>query len=531
MRATWEPWALYAFLTMGGFGAASGMINWLQHKREYDGAVTNTVGIALGIALSIVALVPIDIYIVSSTSNIAIGAKHAWATSIAVLEITSTIKILYYILFGMLALICFGVLPFMYFYSDDKNNLDDLYSTPLHKAFALSAVPAGILVVLMLIGAYMRLPPILPTNTPWFNSLLVQNGYETGISFIIGIISFVGLIVMVTHVAYGLSHAGLFLIHQKRKELDDIDVIGSLNNVRSCIDALHQKYPGSNAERRMKAQDRRKLQSLQSEQRYLENRLTTRIPAVDTDNDSLKTIQQSAEAVGGVLLLAMAIVFVISIMATLIDHALRSCGAQCSFLVTTFGTVTILDAMLYAGLNMFSIDVVLVLVLAYYMIGCIFYMMKQYGVGVVGFSLYSLAPGSTLPQALVLFTSAAIVSVPAWIYLMIIAAPQYMAFGAQTVCNVMDSTGKRNCTLTPAQLYSCQFTSPVDVCTPSIISTLVSRYLYTLPLFGTGFYSVSWIFCIVVCIGVVMTVWSPQKKPLDQEHAHLITNASTVSRR
>ncbi|KAH6595597.1 hypothetical protein BASA61_003789 [Batrachochytrium salamandrivorans] len=461
MDMTWVPWTIFGLLSMGGIGVSLTTIRWLQHKQEYDNMVSTVLGVAIGIALSLAALIPIDIYLVSSTSNIAIGAKQAWATPAVVLNITSAIETIYYILFLAIAVICFGVLPFAHTYFDDMNNIEDLHSTPLHKATTATSSFLGILVLLMLIGAYLSLPPVTPTNLPWFNSLLIQTGFETGTLFVIGIMTFVGLVFMLTHGACGLS---LF-----------------------CMDLIRSNAP----ERRMRVQDRHRLEALQNEARLLEECFESRRESVEDDEDSTIDLQRPAEFAGGIFLSMLAFSLVVSIMATLIDRFMRSCGTSCSFLVTTFGTVTILDAVLYIALN----------------------------------------PGASLPQSLVLSSGAAILCIPAWILLLTISAPQYTAFGAQTICGAVDATGNRNCSLTPKMLYSCQFTSPPDVCTPSVISTIVNRYMYTLPIFGVVFYYILWIFCIVACIGVVFAVRNPQKPQCDEENEGLIANSAVISRR
>ncbi|KAH6563377.1 hypothetical protein BASA62_008588 [Batrachochytrium salamandrivorans] len=530
MDMTWVPWTIFGLLSMGGIGVSLTTIRWLQHKQEYDNMVSTVLGVATGIALSLAALIPIDIYLVSSTSNIAIGAKQAWATPAVVLNITSAIEIIYYILFLAIAVICFGVLPFAHTYFDDMNNIEDLHSTPLHKATTATSSFLGILVLLMLIGAYLSLPPVTPTNLPWFNNLLIQTGFETGTLFVIGIMTFVGLVFMLTHGACGLSLFCMDLIRTPR-DLKNIEVISRLNRVRSNIATIYHKYPGNAPERRMRVQDRHRLEALQNEARLLEECFESRRESVEDDEESTIDLQRPAEFAGGIFLSMLAFSLVVSIMATLIDRFMRSCGTSCSFLVTTFGTVTILDAVLYIALNMFPMDAIIVMLLAYYPVWSVIYMLKKHGVGVFGLSVYTLEPGASLPQSLVLSSGAAILCIPAWILLLTISAPQYTAFGAQTICGAVDATGNRNCSLTPKMLYSCQFTSPPDVCTPSVISTIVNRYMYTLPIFGVVFYYILWIFCIVACIGVVFAVRNPQKPQCDEENEGLIANSAVISRR
>ena len=71
--------------------------------------------IALTSLFATVCLLPVDIALVSSTTDNKTGLKKPWATLEAVNHILLQLKVLYYFLYSMNALMCLLVIPFAYF--------------------------------------------------------------------------------------------------------------------------------------------------------------------------------------------------------------------------------------------------------------------------------------------------------------------------------------------------------------------------------------------------------------------------------
>eukprot|EP00842_Homolaphlyctis_polyrhiza_P002736 jgi/Hompol1/3463/HPOL_005230-RA len=200
------------------------------------------------------------------------------------------------------------------------------------------------------------------------------------------------------------------------------------------------------------------------------------------------------------------------------------------------GIFTFLDTAFVICFNLFPLDHLFILLLTMYMAASTLNMIRGYGVGFFGVSIYKFGRRNTIPQALILGAALVVITVPAWILLLRVAAPQYTAFGSQSFCNYVNpTTFVRDCSQMPSQIFSCQFSSPIGICTPTVISTIVDRYLYVQPVFGVLFHTMLWIFCIIVIVGIFFAVSSGNKSKMgpeaddDEETSFLVTNAQTAA--
>ena len=74
--------------------------------------------------LATALLLPVDVALVSSTTSSRYGRRKDWATQDAVDNITHTLKIVYYLLYSLDALLCLIVIPFTYFWYEEYDEVD-----------------------------------------------------------------------------------------------------------------------------------------------------------------------------------------------------------------------------------------------------------------------------------------------------------------------------------------------------------------------------------------------------------------------
>jgi LMBR1 domain-containing protein 1 len=96
-----------------------------QTPRERSAAVTIVTVITLTFLLATVLLLPVDIALVSSTTSSELGARKEWATQKRVDEILLTLKIVYYTLYSLDALLCLIVVPFTYFWYEEYDEIEE----------------------------------------------------------------------------------------------------------------------------------------------------------------------------------------------------------------------------------------------------------------------------------------------------------------------------------------------------------------------------------------------------------------------
>lgn len=168
-----------------------------QHKHESEALATIITILALTLVLATVALVPIDIFLVSSTVDQSTGLKQPWATPDKMDQITMTIQIVYYGMcictwmyhlksgihhmnqacYGAIGLFSFLVIPFAYFYyeeyddEDEQSNLDRILGALKYTSFFVV-----ICILLIVAGLFVKPSQEPPTlGLDWLEKLLIGN--------------------------------------------------------------------------------------------------------------------------------------------------------------------------------------------------------------------------------------------------------------------------------------------------------------------------------------------------------------------
>jgi len=88
-----------------------------RSDRERLPTIVTVLGLSL--VLASVTLVPVDIFILSSTVDTSTGQRNEWATPEEVARQTKIITDLYYALYTIMSVFTFIVIPFAYFYFEE----------------------------------------------------------------------------------------------------------------------------------------------------------------------------------------------------------------------------------------------------------------------------------------------------------------------------------------------------------------------------------------------------------------------------
>lgn len=116
-------WVVYAVVLVLLFAVASIFIYLYQAPRERSYTVTIVCILTLTSLLATVLLLPVDVALVSSTTSSKLGRRKDWATQDRVDNIVLTLKIVYYALYSLDALLCLLVVPFTYFWYEEYDEL------------------------------------------------------------------------------------------------------------------------------------------------------------------------------------------------------------------------------------------------------------------------------------------------------------------------------------------------------------------------------------------------------------------------
>jgi LMBR1 domain-containing protein 1 len=116
-------WVAYAVALAILLVVASIFVYLYQAPRERSAVVSIVCILTVLSLLATVLLLPVDVALVSSTSSSKLGRKKDWATPDAVDQILFQLKIVYYALYSLDALLCLVVVPFTYFWYEERDDV------------------------------------------------------------------------------------------------------------------------------------------------------------------------------------------------------------------------------------------------------------------------------------------------------------------------------------------------------------------------------------------------------------------------
>ena len=131
-----------------------------QQPRERAASVTIICIFTLLALLATVLLLPVDVALVSSTVSSTDGRRKDWATPDTVGNIVYTLKIVYYTLYSLDAVLCLLVVPFTYFWYEEYDETateegDQTVLSRLWGAFKYTIIFIFICVILFLVGFFV----------------------------------------------------------------------------------------------------------------------------------------------------------------------------------------------------------------------------------------------------------------------------------------------------------------------------------------------------------------------------------------
>lgn len=220
-----------------------------RNPYEKDACSFATAVISLIIVLITSALLPVDIFLVSSMKN-QDGSFQAWAVENSTRQnVENALLYTYYSLYGVIFGLIFGVIPFVYFYFEEKNDDGFGNENRLCSAFKFTLGFIFVAVVLLLIGAFVPLKeiPNAQNSTDWDNikfliSDLGKNRGEDSISMVLSILSVFGMVNLVFYTGFGIFSWPMGMIRgtkSARNQIEEIQDQHLVNQTR--INALRDK--------------------------------------------------------------------------------------------------------------------------------------------------------------------------------------------------------------------------------------------------------------------------------------------------
>lgn len=116
-------WVVYGVVVALLVAVASIFVYLYQSPRERSAAVSIVCIFTITALLATVLLLPVDVALVSSTTSSKLGRRKDWATDAHVANIVYTLKIVYYTLYSLDAVLCLLVVPFTYFWYEEYDEV------------------------------------------------------------------------------------------------------------------------------------------------------------------------------------------------------------------------------------------------------------------------------------------------------------------------------------------------------------------------------------------------------------------------
>ncbi|RUS76711.1 hypothetical protein EGW08_015538 [Elysia chlorotica] len=149
IAAGWIPFivVLVLIFLFSGF-----YVRYFMHKYDSEIVITVSAIIALSVTLITSALVPVDIFLVSYMKDHD-GSFKDWAQNKTVRDdLEHTVLVTYYVFYGIIAFFLFLLLPFMYFFYEEKDE-NSTCKARCYASLKYCVVCVIIAVVFLLIGA------------------------------------------------------------------------------------------------------------------------------------------------------------------------------------------------------------------------------------------------------------------------------------------------------------------------------------------------------------------------------------------
>ncbi|KAL9608933.1 MAG: hypothetical protein Q9167_006256 [Letrouitia subvulpina] len=533
-------WVVYAIVVVLLVAIASVFVYLYQAPRERSATVSIVCIFTVTALLATVLLLPVDVALVSSTTSSKLGRRKDWATDARVANIVYTLKVVYYTLYSLDALLCLIVVPFTYFWYEEYDEVateegSQTFASRFWGALKYTLAFIAFVVILFFVGFFV--PVARDRNgahygLDYFKAILRENHPERALSFAVGLLITIGTLVYILYTGAGLALLPVALIKSA-------PAMSGPNLTASTASALEQnrerqrQLEGRNAGSPdgLNAKDRRELDALVREERTLVRRERLAAEASGEHSNWLVKAWMKTEAVfrplkllGGFILMAIAIVVWVSMLLSGIDKAKNSiCKTRCGYVLGHINIVNPMNWIFVKAAKVFPIDYVIFLLLVLFFFFSSVVGMATIGIRFLWLRIFQIRNGHTSPQALLMATVMLTLIVFAINYSMaMLVAPQYTHYGPQTYCDkkLKHPTDQPDCS-EHRILRPCSETADSDaarnVCTPSVVSTFLDSITVNFSFFGVVCFWAQFFFLAVYLIVFIVSLFRVPK--LDEYQA------------
>lgn len=515
------PWivlavALFALLLLGFV-----LYHFYTDPAETYPLAMFTVMISLSVSFLCTLLIPIDIYVISE-GDITSETLHVRVSR-------EMVQTAYLTLFSSMLIVAFFLVPYAYFYGEERGDIGDELDRFMRAKSALRSTGFFVSFVIMLffLGLNFRPGHTESLNNldavKWVDDLLdVDHGGLNAVSFCIACITCLGLVGWAFYTAYGMAVMPFDWLRRRQSATEQRQELeSSIAVIREKHRRIQSKYaedPGGNLDlARVKAADRKELNKLQREQKHLSHY-----------NYQLQELEQKAGTLipqlllflvpfrfmVGVVMLCTSLLVAGSMALTLGDRMVHStCGWSCGFAMSGSTYFNPTDEILLYFSHWFPLDFIVLGFLVLYAFGSSLYGVVSLGLRILCFQIFTLKPRKSQPQALLMLCNVLSHILLAMCTVLLTLAPDYTSFGVQAApvgTNVVD--------------HRCSLEKNTDElvgstrCQISVISKFFTRIAIAMPLFPVLYFFANTTFVLVFSVFFLRLALQDRPELVDTTH-------------
>lgn len=407
----------------------------------------------------------------------------------------------YYALYGCMILFLFFIIPFIYFYYEESD--EEMFTRGSRVCIAFRYTIFFILMIgtLLVVGAFIPLkePPPPQNSSNWEKmeflfSEVGKNKGEDALSFVLSVLSLIGMVILIINTGYGISALPFSLVRGFQNiQFEHEECANRQITVQAKINAIKDKYRNG---RLMASHDRRAMEALQEEERLMERQLNY----LDTERHSwfnkCSCVIRPFEIVLGIFFGLLGLIIFISLLLSSIDKAMHSFGYTVGYVLPKSYLPNPIDIIFVYVQQVFPLDYLLYFGIVMFFIFCSMSGIRQLGIWFLWVRMFRIRPHRTRPQGLLLLTVTLMFIIMALHVTLYSLTPQYTTYGSQHYMpNITNST--------PVE---CNTEAPAGECIMSRISLLLTRYFYKAWFFGACYYYGIWIFLVAIIVGALVSI-------------------------
>jgi len=409
------------------------------------------------------------------------------------------IRMLYYVLYGLILGVAFILIPFSYFYYEEFDE-DVTTGKRILAGLKYTAFLVVILVVLFVIGIFIKPgTPDAKNANEWFEYIVdKQDSGDRSIGFAIACLTILGYLILITYTAYGLTAFPLGLLRGKRHTTEEAsDIVSDLEATKEKQREINSRYLSG---KKMNDRDQREVDLLKRQEKMLARR-GTQLGETQKGFNRILVVCKPFTFLFGILFFLFSLFLFICIILGQIDKIKSSCGAPCGFIETHPELKNPLDLALTGLAPFFPLDYVLLGSIILYVFFTSLSGIIRIGIRFFWIHLYSIRARRSPPQGLLLATLFLMFALLALNMQIITLAPRYTMFGSQVYFDTATNTT--------------QPCVPIANCTMSQIGTIVTGIQMGTPFFGVVYYFATWLFCLVFVIGLIVSLVKRKEANID----------------